>query len=367
MGANEAVINDEDTLPVERQFSSDDELQDYFLQGVSRTFALTIPVLPVGLREAVANGYLLCRIIDTIEDDPGLNMAQKTHFSDQFTEVVEGKDESAEFAQALAPLLTDAIIPEEKELIRHTEGVIRITHSFNAAQREALSTCVRTMGKGMMHFQEHQSPAGLRDMPEMEQYCYYVAGVVGEMLTRLYCDYSPRIAKNQDELMRLSVCFGQGLQMTNILKDIWDDQKRGACWLPQEVFSRYGFDLKDLKPGLKSPGFEQGLEELIGIAHQRLCEALEYTLLIPRHETGIRNFCLWALGMAILTLKKVHQNTGFNDGREVKISRKDVKNTVLLSRLNVRSNFMLRRLFLLAGRGVPRNTNIGQPKTELES
>lgn len=367
MGANEAVINDDDTLPVERQFSSDDELQDYFLQGVSRTFALTIPVLPVGLREAVANGYLLCRIIDTIEDDPGLNMAQKTHFSDQFTEVVEGKDESAEFAQALAPLLTDAIIPEEKELIRHTEGVIRITHSFNSAQREALSTCVRTMGKGMMHFQEHQSPAGLRDMPEMEQYCYYVAGVVGEMLTRLYSDYSPRIAKNQDELMRLSVCFGQGLQMTNILKDIWDDQKRGACWLPQEVFSRYGFDLKDLKPGLKSPGFEQGLEELIGIAHQRLYEALEYTLLIPRHETGIRNFCLWALGMAILTLKKVHQNTGFNDGREVKISRKDVKNTVLLSRLNVRSNFMLRRLFHLAGRGVPRNTNIGQPKTELES
>jgi hypothetical protein len=70
--------------------------------------------------------------------------------------------------------------------------------------------------------------------------------------------------------------------------------------------------------------------------------------------------------MAILTLKKIHQNTGFNDGREVKISRADVKNTVLLSRLNVRSNFMLRSLFHLAGRGVPRNTNIGQPKTELE-
>lgn len=367
MGATGIMSNGADTSLDERRFNSNHELQQYFLQGVSRTFALTIPILPAALREPVSNGYLLCRIIDTIEDDPGLNIEQKHGFSTQFTRVLEGEASAAEFAHDLAPRLTDAIIPTEKELVRHTEGVIRITHGFNATQYEALSSCVSTMAKGMMHFQRRQSLAGLGNVSEMEQYCYHVAGVVGEMLTRLYCDYSPGIARNREALMRLSVCFGQGLQMTNILKDIWDDHRRGACWLPQTVFSRHGFELIDLRPGSKSVAFERGLEELISIAHQRLYEALEYTLVIPRDETGIRNFCLMAILMAVRTLKKIHQNKGFSDARDVKISRGEVGRTMLLSRITVRSNIMLRSLFHLAGRGMPRNTRLGPPRTLLDT
>ena len=77
---------------------------------------------------------------------------------------------------------------------------------------------------------------------DLNEYCYYVAGVVGEMLTELFCDYSSDIDAHQNELMNLAVSFGQGLQMTNILKDIWDDHKRGACWLPREHFEKYGIE-----------------------------------------------------------------------------------------------------------------------------
>ncbi|MCF6364258.1 MAG: squalene/phytoene synthase family protein, partial [Gammaproteobacteria bacterium] len=66
-------------------FKSTDELQNYLLLGVSRTFALTIPQLPAELCRVVSNGYLLCRIVDTIEDDPALDATQKRHYSRLFT------------------------------------------------------------------------------------------------------------------------------------------------------------------------------------------------------------------------------------------------------------------------------------------
>ena len=100
----------------------------------------------------------------------------------------------------------------------------------------------------MSRYQEADVTKGLKDQQDMDSYCYYVAGVVGEMLTELFCDYSSAIDENHGELMQLAVSFGQGLQMTNILKDIWDDQKRNMCWLPQSVLESYGVSLDGAPP-----------------------------------------------------------------------------------------------------------------------
>ena len=103
-------------------------------------------------------------------------------------------------------------------------------------------------------FQQIDTSAGLEDMAEVDRYCYHVAGVVGEMLTELFCDYSAEMNDRRDELLPLAVSFGQGLQRTNILKDIWEDRRRGACWLPRDIFLRAGFDLSSLCPGQNDPG-----------------------------------------------------------------------------------------------------------------
>ena len=108
-----------------------------------------------------------------------------------------------------------------------------------------MTLCVRIMGKGMAEFQDRDLRHGLATLDEMSDYCYYVAGVVGEMLTRLFCHYSPEIAAHRETMMRLAVSFGQGLQMTNILKDLWDDHSREVCWLPRDIFESHGFDLSD--------------------------------------------------------------------------------------------------------------------------
>lgn len=331
---------------------SDDLFQGVLLDGVSRTFALTIPQLPKALVGAVANAYLLCRIVDTIEDEVSLSPEQKRYFCTEFINVVKTGENSEVFALELAPLLSEQTIPAEHQLIHVLPRVIQITHSFEVTQVEALANCVDTMAKGMPIFQAQDLHAGLATLAEMDKYCYYVAGCVGEMLAKLFCHYSPEIAKHETELLKLSVSFGQGLQMTNILKDIWDDAQRGVCWLPQDIFTETGFDLKTLTPETNDVAFSVGLERLISIAQGHLHNALRYTLLIPAHETGIRKFCLWALGMAVLTLRKIKSNLKFNRSEQAKITRNSVKATIVATNLTVRSDFLLTALFNVASRGL---------------
>lgn len=341
-------ISDPQTL----QGLDDHSLQAVLLDGVSRTFALTIPQLPRQLHGAVANAYLLCRIIDTIEDEISLSAEQKRYFCSTFIGVVKSGQNSAAFAEQLAPLLSEQTIPAEHSLIRLIPRVIAITHRLDSEQIEALAGCVETMANGMPVFQDQDLHNGLATMADMNDYCYYVAGCVGEMLAKLFCHYSPQIAEHREALLKLSVSFGQGLQMTNILKDIWDDAERGVCWLPQDIFSETGFDLKNLSANTNSEQFQQGLEHLISIAHSHLQDALTFTQLIPAHETGIRNFCLWALGMAVLTLKKIKQHIDFNESEQVKISRNSVKATILCTRITGRSNLLLSLLFKLTSHGL---------------
>lgn len=337
--------------------SDDDALQSHLLEGVSRTFALTIPQLPPVLAKPVSNAYLLCRIVDTIEDETALTSAEKRKLCQRFARVVQGSESAEQLGDDLAPRLSTSTSPAEHELIHLIPRVIAITHSFDRPQQEALATCVEIMARGMAEFQDRDLRYGLSNMEEMNDYCYYVAGVVGEMLTRLFCHYSPAIGAHRDEMMTLAVSFGQGLQMTNILKDLWDDHARGVCWLPRDLFARYGFDLRELKPNHNDPKFCEGFRQLIGIAHGHLKNALAYTLYIPSHERGLREFCLWALGMAVLTLRKINKNLYFNASSQVKITRRAVKATVLTSRLLRSSDALLNVAFYIAGSGLPRGSN----------
>jgi farnesyl-diphosphate farnesyltransferase len=331
---------------------ADDAFQMALLEGVSRTFALTIPQLPESLCRAVANAYLLCRIVDTIEDEVSLTPEQKKHFCHGFITVVKTGNASEDFATELAPLLSSNTLPAEHVLIHVIPRVINITHQFDKKQIAALSTCVEVMAEGMPIFQDENMHDGLPTLADMDRYCYYVAGCVGEMLTKLFCHYSTEIAQHQDEMLTLAISFGQGLQMTNILKDIWDDAGRGVCWLPQDIFSETGFNLKNLNAKTNDANFRMGLEHLISVAHHHLHNALKFTQLIPSHETGIRNFCLWALGMAVLTLKKIKQNLDFTRSDQVKITRNSVKSTILATKLLGRSNYLLDLLFTASSQGL---------------
>ncbi|TAM99757.1 MAG: squalene/phytoene synthase family protein [Rhodanobacteraceae bacterium] len=327
--------------------------QARILPAVSRTFALTIPQLDPRLRTVIANAYLLCRIADTIEDERALPGDVKQQFHDRFTRVVGSAEDPASFARDLAPLLNGNTLAAERDLVAHTPDIIEVTDGFNLAQRESLARCIRTMCTGMPRFERDASTAGLADMREMDSYCYYVAGIVGQTLTDLFCDYSPQIAERRAEMAALDVSFGQGLQMTNILKDFWEDRDRGVCWLPHDLFARAGVNLEDLRRSNVPAAFGKTYAQLIGIAHSHLRNALDYTLLIPEKEAGIRRFCLIALGLAMRTLASILAHPGFTTGAQVKVSRQVVKKVVIVTRLFAGYSRVLQRWFARMAAGLP--------------
>ncbi len=334
---------------------SDEAYQDQILPSVSRTFALTIPQLPPDLSRSVTNAYLLCRVADTIEDEPQIAPPDTLLYMERFSDAVAGVADPQVLGTELADRLSQWTLPAERELIINLARVIRVTRQLPMRQQAAIRRCVDAMCHGMHQFQRTASVRGLETIADLDSYCYYVAGVVGEMLTELFCSHSPDIEQQRAALSRLAPSFAQGLQMTNILKDVWEDRSRGACWLPQEVFSRHGVDLShlDAANGAAGNGFAAGMQELVGLAHAHLRNALEFTLLIPARETGIRRFCLWAIGLAVLTLKRIAANPGFTQGSQVKVSRRTVAVTLALSNAATRRNGLLRFLFNRAAAGLP--------------
>lgn len=335
--------------------SAPDDLayQAAILPKVSRTFALTIPQLPPGLADVVANAYLLCRLADTIEDDAGMDSETKSEFLSEFLEIIDQKADADEFARRLAPQLSPHTLDAERELVTNTAPVVRVTATFTVTQQKAVIRCVTTMCNGMPEFQRHNTLDGLPSFVDLDRYCYFVAGIVGEMLTDLFCEHCDELAEHRDDMMALAVCFGQGLQMTNILKDVWEDRESNTCWLPRSAFSDLDGGLTQAMRDGNSQAMTNGIGELIGIAHAHLKAALKYTQLIPKNEPGIRRFCLWAIGMAVLTLKKIHKNPGYKSGNEVKISRRAVKSTVIACNVAQYSDRIQNLLFATASRGLP--------------
>lgn len=342
--------------PALSSFSIQKEASDYqdkILPQVSRTFALTIPQLPPALRHVVANAYLLCRIADTIEDEPALSAEQKHHYENAFVHAVTGNIDAQRFASEVSPLLSTKTQEAEHNLLHHLPLILQITQTLKPVQRTAIIHCLKVMTGGMAEFQSKVSLHGLTTMHELNCYCYCVAGVVGEMLTKLIIDFAPELEVHRNVMLPLSVSFGFGLQLTNILKDQWEDRSRGACWLPQDIFVAHGIQLAKLRPDQQDQHYAAALTELIGIAHSHLRQALEYTLLIPKKHAGVRRFCLWSIGLAMLTLRNLYKKCGFDSGLQVKVSHKLVASTIVLTRLSSKYNQGLCWLFTIAAHNLP--------------
>jgi farnesyl-diphosphate farnesyltransferase len=297
--------------------------QKTILGSVSRTFALTIPLLPPKIEKVVGNTYLLCRIVDTIEDAVDLSPASKQALSKLFLDAVLEKIPVSSFVEPCLIALKNYGNQDELDLISHTPTVLRILQTCSIADQAAVSRCVSIMSDGMSHFHNKQTQAGLKDLQEFEQYCYVVAGVVGELLTTIFSNHSPQFAKHIQGKEDLAIAFGQALQMTNILKDSPEDRARGVSWKPANISQT----------------------ELLSIAYQKLQDSLRYILLIPKQEIGIRQFCFLAFGLAAMTLSKIANRQQFTHKDAVKLSRHTVMAFYGLTKIASASDFLMKVFF----------------------
>src|SRR5579863_8881826 len=153
---------------------SDEAYQDRILPHVSRTFALTIPQLPAALRTPVTSAYLLCRIADTIEDEPTLPAAATVVLLQRFVAVLCGKEDAQRLAHDLAPQLSEQTLPAERDLALNMGRVVAVTARLEESQRLAIERCLEVMSTGMHQFQRTASLRGLPRSSDLDDYCYYV-------------------------------------------------------------------------------------------------------------------------------------------------------------------------------------------------
>ena len=303
--------------------STDLAYQKAILGSVSRTFALTIPLLPPMIEKVVGNTYLLCRIVDTIEDAADLSPEMKQKLSQLFLDAVLEKSPVESFVEPCLKALDHYGNLDELDLIAHTPTVLRILHTCSKDDQAAVSRCVSIMSEGMSYFHGKQTAAGLKDLREFENYCYVVAGVVGELLTTVFSNHSSAFAKHIKGHDELAVAFGQALQMTNILKDSPEDHARGVSWKPADISQK----------------------ALLTISYQKLQDSLSYILLIPKTELGMRRFCFLAFGLAVLTLSKIAKRNEFSNKDDVKLSRKTVMTFYVFTKFAVKSDMLMQAFF----------------------
>jgi farnesyl-diphosphate farnesyltransferase len=307
---------------------------DALLHGVSRTFALSIPELPGPLGDWVGSAYLVCRIIDTIEDRPDSTAGQRQTMFDELLTAL-GPPVDADACRRLADRFAHGDADDPcVELMQRCESVFSHVATFPTGSIDAIRDCAVEMIDGLRRTPltvAGDDPRFLcRTLDDLENYCHYAAGVVGMMLTRLFDLHLGRDPHSiPDRRMDLARRFGRGLQLTNIIKDHPSDLADGRVFMPPEVARRC-----NLTPdALLQPALPLAVRALVVTrAAEHLDRAFEYTVAFPPDARGIRLFCLQPLMMALLTLDRVLTHVDTTPDDRPKITREQVADVMTTSR-----------------------------------
>lgn len=331
------------------------------LPRVSRTFAINIRVLKGELYKAVLVAYLFCRIVDTVEDAEDLSIDLRNRLLDDYMAFFETPPLNPRRLSDWITLFGNLDLSDpQQRLIIDCPSVFEVFSNLPSSTRAIISDCVLEMAAGMrktVNRQQHQeSFHSLQTMTDLEQYCYYVAGTVGIMLTKLFAIYSKSLKPTVAQRMAdLQLSFAFGLQMTNIIKDCSEDYRRGWCYIPVDLAAKFGVPIAEFFMPQHHQQSLATLDDLMIRSAKHLDDALDYTLLLPRSEVRMRLFNLWSLFFAVRTLSKTWHNRDLLNGEvKVKISRSEVYRTLIQTALLVTSNALLRRLYHLFRDKIPR-------------
>lgn len=223
-----------------------DPLQALLLK-TSRTFALSIPMLPQPTRAHVAIAYLVFRIIDTLEDAVHWSTAHRLRALAEMKALLGSLD--PEQGQLVATRWLEQPPLDHEGYLELLAATPRVLEELRALPEPARASIVRhalRSAAGMSVFVDQSDASGhlrLQTLDDLRDYCYAVAGVVGEMLTDLFLLGRPELAGVARELRDRAVRFGEGLQLVNILKDVNADAAAGRIFLPASVPLRAVFDL----------------------------------------------------------------------------------------------------------------------------
>ena len=313
------------------------------LKNVSRSFHLSLIVLPRPVRRQMGLAYLFCRAADTIADTrllpPHERLPALHAFRAQFQEDSPPRIGAGPLPQMMQHHPSHAS-EGERQLLLHLGECFQIYDRLSSGDQCLVKHLVLTLTRGMemdLTSFPGDTPADVRALPDMaalDLYTYYVAGVVGEFWTML-CNANLRTFRthrNNQQFSSLGMRFGQGLQLTNILRDIGKDLQHGRCYLPADELQRLGLQPHDLLDPTLLSQVRPLITRLIHYTLEHLDHASCYVRLLPRRALRVRLSCIWPLLFAVQTLEEVCRSEGLLSHQErVKISRQAVYCTILRS------------------------------------
>jgi farnesyl-diphosphate farnesyltransferase len=315
---------------MQREGKIDWSLINRLMQLNSRTFALTTPMLDENKIRPVTVQYLNLRTLDTCEDVPIKKNALKEGESaigkrkdlmNGFIDVLKGSGDVEEFKKEMEEFLV--LNEAESLLVKNLDELVRGFNAFEEDIRKVSIGSAEEMAKGMGIYLEK----GVNNLEDLNEYCYYVAGVVGVYLNKLV-----KIVDGVELDIEKGISLGKYLQMVNNTKNFRNDvMNRGDEGVSGCLWALELFPEKDPKKFLESNDSlkehrMQALNKMVEIAENYKKDAINYICSIPEEKTpGYRNFCLMNVLMAMKTFEKVENNDDvFLSGEEVKISREQV-------------------------------------------
>jgi len=324
---------------------SSDTLLGDLLKRVSRSFYLSLRMLPPGLRAPVSLAYLLARAADTLADTPGRPASQRLAQLLSWREQVAGTsptqaiDAGSPADAGEAALM--AALPEALDLLQRQQP------ADIADIRRVVTTLTDGMCFDLQHFEHGRAgaPVPLQTRAELDRYTWLVAGCVGEFWTDIAMRHRPELqAWPRDARVAQGVAYGQALQLTNVLRDAAEDLANGRCYLPAELLATHGLQVGDLLDPARRAAARPLLLALSAQALAGYRAGAAYVLQIPASSLRLRLASLWPLMLGLASIELLLTAPGWLDpSRRIKVTRGAVYRMLLRSVPTALSTAALRR------------------------
>jgi len=305
------------------------------LRETSRSFYLTLRILPGAVRPQIGLAYLLARATDTIADTELVPLEARLRALADFRDRIRGASSAALNLAGLTPGQDSA---PERALLERCEEMLRILGGLAEEDRrlirEVLSTIISGQELDLKRFGAAHFPdlAALETEAELDDYTYRVAGCVGEFWTRLCrAHLFPQARADDAMLLRDGIRFGKGLQLVNILRDLPADLGKGRCYMPRQSLTAAGLTPEDLRSAGSEPRFRALYQSWLDRAAGHLQAGWNYTNALPGGPGRLRLACAWPILIGARTLRKLRGENILDSTRRIKITRSEVRAIVARS------------------------------------
>ncbi|HUS36374.1 MAG TPA: phytoene/squalene synthase family protein [Verrucomicrobiae bacterium] len=305
------------------------------LRDVSRSFYLTLRVLPSSVRRPIGIAYLLARATDTIADTEIVKLPIRLDALQRLRARIEGVSNArldfGGFAQQQGT-------PGERILLQRIDDVLRVFQSLTVSDQLHVKSVLRTIISGQELDLERFSQASAKNIiplqsdADLTDYTFRVAGCVGEFWTKLCLAHFPlNSILNRPQLIDNGIRFGKGLQLVNILRDIPADLKNGRCYIPEAALGSAHLTPTDLTAPGNIEKFRPVYDRYLNYAEQHLEAGWIYTNTLPFNWCRIRLACAWPILIGLRTIAHLRRENPLDPSRRVKASRREVKSLILRS------------------------------------